>query len=143
MALTEDQLHALEEALARGERPVTFADKTVEYRSVEELEVAIRMVKRSLFEQAQATGLWPGRFASADPPQYPQRFLTMIDQPPLCLTDDSVEREEEPEAAHRPPCRHLCRGCTAERQARRRRESQCRHLDPLPSNRADSEVPSC
>ncbi|MGH8585247.1 MAG: phage head-tail joining protein, partial [Gammaproteobacteria bacterium] len=31
MAYTEAQLQALRDALARGERRVTFADKTVEY----------------------------------------------------------------------------------------------------------------
>ena len=38
----------------------TFGDKTVEYRSVDELKAAIDLVKRDLFEQAAATGLWPG-----------------------------------------------------------------------------------
>jgi hypothetical protein len=60
MAYTETQLQALETALAKGERRVTFADKTVEYRSVEELKAAIREVKRGISEQAVATGLWPG-----------------------------------------------------------------------------------
>ncbi|WP_247539092.1 phage head-tail joining protein [Ralstonia pseudosolanacearum] len=60
MAYTEAQLQALEAALARGERRITFQDKTVEYRTVEELKLAIREVKRGLFEQAAATGLWPG-----------------------------------------------------------------------------------
>ena len=60
MAFTETQLQALESALAKGERRVTFGDKTVEYRSVEELRVAIRDVRRGLSEQASATGLWPG-----------------------------------------------------------------------------------
>jgi hypothetical protein len=60
MAYTETQLQALEIALAKGERRVTFADKTVEYRSVEELKAAIREVKRGISEQAVATGLWPG-----------------------------------------------------------------------------------
>jgi len=32
----------------------------VEYRSVEELRVAMRDVRRGLSEQATATGLWPG-----------------------------------------------------------------------------------
>jgi hypothetical protein len=40
---------------------VTFGDKTVEYRSVDELRPPSRAVKRDrLFEQAVATGLWPG-----------------------------------------------------------------------------------
>lgn len=60
MAFTETQLQALESALAKGERRVTFGDKTVEYRSVEELRVAMRDVRRGLSEQATATGLWPG-----------------------------------------------------------------------------------
>jgi hypothetical protein len=59
MAYTQDQLTALESALAKGERRVTFGDKTVEYRSVEELRVAMRDVRRGLLEQAAATGLWP------------------------------------------------------------------------------------
>lgn len=60
MAYTEIQLQALETALAKGESRVSFADKTVEYRSVEELKTAIREVKRGISEQAVATGLWPG-----------------------------------------------------------------------------------
>ncbi|QNT25621.1 phage head-tail joining protein [Ralstonia solanacearum] len=60
MAYTEAQLQALEAALARGERRVTFQDKTVEYRSVDELKMAIREVRRGLFVQAAETGLWPG-----------------------------------------------------------------------------------
>lgn len=60
MAFTETQLLALEAALAKGERRVTFQDKTVEYRTVDELKAAIKEVKRGLFEQAAATGLWPG-----------------------------------------------------------------------------------
>ena len=60
MAYTAADREALERALARGERRVTFGDKTVEYRTVEELATAIREVKRGLFEDAVATGLWPG-----------------------------------------------------------------------------------
>ena len=60
MAYTQAHLDVLEAALAKGERRVTFGDKTVEYRSIEELQAAIRAVKRDLFEQAVATGLWPG-----------------------------------------------------------------------------------
>jgi hypothetical protein len=37
MAYSQAQLEALEAALAKGERRVTFADKTVEYRTVEVL----------------------------------------------------------------------------------------------------------
>ncbi|AUM00563.1 hypothetical protein B4966_10595 [Rhodocyclaceae bacterium] len=60
MAYTPADLDALQAALAKGERRVSFGDKTVEYRSVEELQAAIRAVKRDLHEQAVATGLWPG-----------------------------------------------------------------------------------
>ncbi|OJW51348.1 MAG: hypothetical protein BGO60_12450 [Thiobacillus sp. 65-1059] len=60
MAYTQSDLDALQAALAKGEKRVSFGDKTVEYRSVEELQAAIRQVKRDLFEQAVATGLWPG-----------------------------------------------------------------------------------
>lgn len=59
MAYTQEQLTALEAALAKGEKRVTFGDKTVEYRSVEELKDAIRAVERGLAEQAAATGLVP------------------------------------------------------------------------------------
>ena len=60
MAYTQAHLDALETALVKGEKRVTFGDKTVEYRSVDELMAAIEAVKRDLFEQAAATGLWPG-----------------------------------------------------------------------------------
>lgn len=57
MAYTEEQLTLLEAALAKGEKRVTFGDKTVEYRSVDELKEAIRAVERGLAEQAANTGL--------------------------------------------------------------------------------------
>lgn len=60
MAHTESQLQALEAALAKGERRVSFGDKTVEYRSVEELMAAIREVRRSIAAQTAGTGLRPG-----------------------------------------------------------------------------------
>ena len=60
MAYTQEQLSALEAALAKGEKRVTFGDKTVEYRSVDELMAAIREVRRGLLQQAAATGLLPG-----------------------------------------------------------------------------------
>ena len=59
MAYKEEQLTLLEAALAKGEKRVTFGDKTVEYRSVEELKEAIRAVQRGLAEQAAHTGLIP------------------------------------------------------------------------------------
>lgn len=51
MSFTPEHLQALETALARGERRVTFQDRSVEYRSVEELKAAIREVKRALAAQ--------------------------------------------------------------------------------------------
>lgn len=59
MAYTEEQVNALQAALAKGERRVTFADKTVEYRSVDELRLALREVQKGLFLQSTETGLWP------------------------------------------------------------------------------------
>ena len=59
MAYSQAQLDALEATLAKGERRVTFGDKTVEYRTVEELAAAIKEVKRGLFDDAVNTGLWP------------------------------------------------------------------------------------
>lgn len=56
MAYTEQHRLALESALAKGEKRVIFGDRTVEYRSVEELKAALREVKRSLIEQAAAVG---------------------------------------------------------------------------------------
>lgn len=60
MAYTEVQLQALQSALSKGEKRVTFGDKTVEYRTVEELRTAIREVRRGLLQQAAETGLMPG-----------------------------------------------------------------------------------
>lgn len=60
MAYTLNQLQALQDALSMGERRVTFADKTVEYRSIDELRSAISEVRRGLAQQASETGLIPG-----------------------------------------------------------------------------------
>jgi hypothetical protein len=59
MAYTEEQVNALQSALAKGEHRVTFADKTVEYRSVDELRLALREVQKGLFKQANEAGMWP------------------------------------------------------------------------------------
>jgi hypothetical protein len=56
MAYTPEQLTALERALATGEQRVTFGDRTVEYRSVDELIAAIGVVRRGLQEQDIAAG---------------------------------------------------------------------------------------
>ena len=52
MSYTTNQLDALKRALATGERRVSFGDKTVEYRSVEELQEAIRTVEAELARRA-------------------------------------------------------------------------------------------
>ena len=55
MTYTTTQLEALKKALATGERRVSFGDKTVEYRSVEELREAIRTVEAELARSAGST----------------------------------------------------------------------------------------
>lgn len=54
MTYTTTQLEALKRALATGERRVSFGDKTVEYRSVEELQAAIRTVEAEIARNAGA-----------------------------------------------------------------------------------------
>lgn len=56
---TEAQLQALRDSLARGEKRVTFGDKTVEYRTVEELKAAIAEVEAAMHKDAVFTGLYP------------------------------------------------------------------------------------
>ena len=52
MTYNATQLAVLKQALATGERRVSFGDKTVEYRSVEELQAAIRTVEAELARAA-------------------------------------------------------------------------------------------
>ena len=59
MAYTQAHLDALEAALVKGEKRVTFGDKTVEYRTVEELKQAIAEVEAAMHKDAVATGLYP------------------------------------------------------------------------------------
>ena len=47
LAYTEAHLTALKQALATGERRVSFGDRSVEYRSIDELKAAIRTWKRN------------------------------------------------------------------------------------------------
>ena len=54
MAYTQAHLDALEAALVKGEKRVTFGDKTVEYRSIDEIQAAIREVEASLARAAGA-----------------------------------------------------------------------------------------
>lgn len=56
MSYTPEQLAALERALATGEQRVTFGDRTVEYRSIDDLIAAIGVVRRGLEEQAIVAG---------------------------------------------------------------------------------------
>jgi hypothetical protein len=59
MAYTQDQLTALELAIAKGERSVSFGDRTVVYRGVDEMLSAMRVIKNDL--QANIGGLPPLR----------------------------------------------------------------------------------
>jgi multidrug resistance efflux pump len=52
MSYTTQQLEALRKALATGERRVSFGDRTVEYRSIDELKAAIREVEAELARTA-------------------------------------------------------------------------------------------
>ena len=56
---TEAQLQALRDSLARGEKRVTFGDKPVEYRTVDELKAAIAEVEAAMHKDAVSTGLYP------------------------------------------------------------------------------------
>lgn len=59
MAYTPDQLTALQTALASGELTIRHRDRTVTYRSTDELLKAIREIERGLTAQAnpQRAGL--------------------------------------------------------------------------------------
>ncbi|MBX2807844.1 MAG: hypothetical protein KTR20_04355 [Cellvibrionaceae bacterium] len=48
MAWTQADREVLERALAKGERRVTFGDKTVEYRTVDEIREALREIDTQL-----------------------------------------------------------------------------------------------
>ena len=56
---TEAPLPALRDSLDRGEKRVTFGDKTVEYRTVDELKAAIAEVEAAMHKDAVSTGLYP------------------------------------------------------------------------------------
>ena len=49
----------MRDALVRGEQRVTFGDKTVEYRTVDELKQAITEVEAAMHKDAVSTGLYP------------------------------------------------------------------------------------
>lgn len=48
MAFTQDDLAAVQAAIARGERSVQYADRVVTYRSIAELEEAARLIQKAL-----------------------------------------------------------------------------------------------
>lgn len=54
MAWTQTDLDAIEEAIASGERTVAFTDKTVTYRSIQELLRARDLIKSEI-DAATAT----------------------------------------------------------------------------------------
>lgn len=65
MTYTLEQLDALKRALATGERRVTFGDKTVEYRSIDELRAAIRAVESELARGAGSASMRQIRVTTA------------------------------------------------------------------------------
>jgi len=52
MAYTQAHLDAVERAIARGEKTVRYADRTVEYRSVDELVQARDLIRTELTRAA-------------------------------------------------------------------------------------------
>ncbi|MFW9615030.1 phage head-tail joining protein [Aquabacterium sp.] len=52
MTYTTTQLEVLKQALAQSERRVSFGDKMVEYRSVEELKAAIQTIEAEISRKA-------------------------------------------------------------------------------------------
>ena len=62
MAWTQAQLDAIEAAIASGELPVRFGDRTVTYRSMEELLQARSLIKEAL---AAESGTATDRFSFA------------------------------------------------------------------------------
>lgn len=65
MTYSTTQLDALKRALATGERRVSFGDKSVEYRSVDELRAAIRAVEAELARTAGTGSKRQIRFTTA------------------------------------------------------------------------------
>lgn len=48
MAYTEDDIEKLETAIASGHSSVSYKDRTVDYRSVDEMERILRKMKREV-----------------------------------------------------------------------------------------------
>lgn len=60
MAWTQTDLDALKAAAAKGERIVSFADRSVTYRSGEEILQLIKQIESELAAAAGRPKLWPG-----------------------------------------------------------------------------------
>ena len=52
MSFTPEHLEAIERAIARGEKTVRYSDRTVEYRSIDELLKARDEIRTSLSQAA-------------------------------------------------------------------------------------------
>jgi hypothetical protein len=52
MSFTQKHLEAVEAAIARGEKTVRYTDRTVEYRTVDELLTAREQIRSSLISAA-------------------------------------------------------------------------------------------
>lgn len=52
MSFTQKHLEAVEAAIARGEKTVRYTDRTVEYRTVDELLKAREEIRQSLLSSA-------------------------------------------------------------------------------------------
>lgn len=59
MAFTNDDLVALDRAIASGELTVRTNDRLVTYRSIDELKTARELVVSGLASQSAATRLYP------------------------------------------------------------------------------------
>ncbi len=53
MSYTESDREIIRRAIVRGERRVTFGDKTVEYRSVDELRSILRKIDMEIIRNDQ------------------------------------------------------------------------------------------
>ena len=62
MAFTTDDLTRIERAIAKGERRVTFSDRTVEYRDIADLLKARDAIKTAIsHETGTRRRIWPMR----------------------------------------------------------------------------------
>ena len=62
MSFTQNDLDTINKAIARGERRVSFADRTVEYRDMGELLKARDTIQRDLSKAKGGTRrVWPMR----------------------------------------------------------------------------------